>query len=287
MNWKLLLLVGIACLGLGMADWMFRASEESGFELTVLHTNDLHAHYDAFEPFGEPVQGGVARLETAADAIRDEGGNVLLLDAGDQFEGTLFYTVGGGHAVADVMNELEYDAMCLGNHEFGPGSAELATFIGLADFPVLSANTDASADSDLAGKILPFALFSFDREQCAVIGLTTEHTATSSSPGPDIRFLDAITTAQRTVDELEGLGVDVIIALTHLGYDRDLDLARSVRGIDVVVGGHSHTLLDEYPTVTTSASGEPVLVVTAHEWGKRLGRLGVVFTGVKRAFDVG
>ncbi len=278
MNWKLLLL-GAALVGLVVVGFLIRTDEDEPFELTILHTNDLHAHYDSFEPWGEPLQGGVARLKTAVDELLDEDDDVLFLDAGDQFQGTLFFTVGGAQVVADVMNELEYDAMCLGNHEFDSGPAVLAEFIDEADFPILSANTEVSADPYLSGEILPCEIFRIDRRPVGVIGLTTEHTAIASSPGSHVRFLDAIDAAQRTVDELTEDGVDVIIALTHLGYARDLELARAVTGIDVIIGGHSHTALDPYPTLTESASGDPVLVATAHEWGKQLGNLRVLFTG--------
>ncbi len=280
MNWKLLLLIGVAWVGLGAVTWWSRMpGEGEPLQLTILHTNDVHAHYDAFEPWGEPLQGGVARLKTAVDGIRETQDNVVFLDAGDQFQGTLFFTVGGAEIVAEVMNELEVDAMCLGNHEFDAGPAELARFIDRADFPVLSANTDALSDPDLSGKILPYtvAQFGFERDKVAVIGLTTESTAYASSPGPTVRFLDVVSTAQRMVDEIEATGIDVILALTHLGYRHDLELARSVDGIDVIVGGHSHTRLDSYPTLTESATGEPVLVVTAYAWGKQLGRLEVLF----------
>ncbi len=274
MNWKLWLL-GLALVAAAVVGWMVLGpSEGKPLEVTILHTNDVHAHY---EPFGDPSQGGAARLATAIEAVRAKQDHVLLLDAGDQFQGTLYFTVGGADVVAAVMNELGYDAMCIGNHEFDEGPAELARFIDLADFPVLSANIDALADSSLTDKILPFALFYFDGQPIAVIGLTTESTAISSSPGPNVQFLNAIEIAQRTAKELESTGVNKIIALTHLGYDRDLELAQAVQGIDVIVGGHSHTQLADYPTVTQSSTGEPVLIVTAYEWGEELGRLDVTF----------
>jgi 5'-nucleotidase len=121
-------------------------------------------------------------------------------------------------------------------------------------------------------------MFFYDNDPVAVIGLTSEHTAIASSPGPNVQFLDVIDTAQKTVQILEAMGVNKIIALTHLGYEHDLELAASVHGIDIVIGGHTHTNLDPYPTVTSSLSGEPVLVATAYEWGKQLGRLNVTFT---------
>lgn len=278
MNWKLLLL-GLALAGAALAGWLLlMPSDSEPLELTILHTNDLHAHYDSFEPWGEVLQGGAARLKTAIDNVRETTSNVLLLDAGDQSQGTLYFTVGGANVVADVMNEMGYDAMAIGNHEFDSGPAELARFIERAEFPVLSANVDPFGDADLTGKIFPYAVYPMDGEVVGVIGLTAEHTAIASSPGPDVRFLSAVDMAQATVHVLEEDGVDIIIALTHLGVDRDLELASNVAGLDIIVGGHSHTMMMEYPVVTSSAIGEPVLVVTAHEWGRQLGRLDVTFT---------
>ena len=279
MNWKVILFLGLACTALAMAGLFHRVDiEEEGLELTLLHTNDVHAHYDSFQPWGDVVQGGVARLKTVVEEIRDEEDDVLFLDAGDQFQGTLFFTVGGADGVADVMNELGYDAMALGNHEFDAGPSVLADFIDQADFPVLSANVDATNDPDLADLVYPYAIYELDEGPVGIFGLTTEHTATASSPGPDVRFLDVSSAAQSTVDELRDLGVDVIIALTHQGLASDIAMANSIDGIDVIIGGHSHTKLDSYPVVMSSASGEPVLVVTAHEWGKYLGRLDVSFS---------
>ncbi len=278
MNWKVLLLAAVAVVGLAVAGWLLIPSEREPLELTLLHTNDLHAHYDSFEPWGDVLQGGVARIATLVNDIEDDVDNLLFLDAGDQFQGTLYFTVGGADVVADVMNELGYMGMALGNHEFDSGPAELARFIDHADFPVLSANVDAWADPDLSGLIFPFAIYYMDGHPIGVIGLTAEHTAIASSPGPDVVFSDAIEAAQDTVDHLAANGIDIIIALTHLGHERDLELAQQVEGLDIIVGGHSHTRLEIYPATMTSTSGDPVLVVTAHEWGKQLGRLDVTFT---------
>ena len=261
------------------------AMAEGPITVTILHTNDTHAHLESFEPFKQPLQGGVARRYTLIEQIRAEGGNVILLDAGDVFQGTLYFNQYQGQADLHFMNAMGYDAMCVGNHEFDSGPAVLAAFIDGAEFPVISANIDVSAEPTLAGKIPAYTVLDVAGEKIAVFGLTTEDTPILSSPGPNVIFKDPISSAEATVDELEAQGINKIIALTHLGYSRDLDLAAAVEGIDVIVGGHSHTLLGDmegaegpYPTVVTSPAGEPVLVVTAKCWGSYLGRLDVTFT---------
>ena len=252
--------------------------------LTILHTNDTHAHLEPFEPFGQPVQGGIARRYTAIQQVKAEGGNVILLDAGDAFQGTLFFNQWQGEAQAYFMNTLGYQAMAVGNHEFDSGPATLGDFVKKASFPVLSANIDFSAEPTLAGLIPAYTVIDVAGEKVGVFGLTTEETVYISSPGPNVVFNNVIESAKSTVAALNGEGVDKIIALTHQGYSEDLVLAAAVDGIDVIVGGHSHTLLGDmegakgaYPTEVTSLSGDKVLVVMANEWGKYLGRLDVTF----------
>jgi len=290
MNWKLLLL-GAALVGVLIAGVLFlrdRNDTPDAYELTLLHTNDFHAHYDPFEPWGEPLQGGIARIKTVVDEIRDAEENVLLFDAGDQFQGTLFFTVGGAEVVAEVMNEVGYDGMVIGNHEFDSGPETLMHFIDHTLFPVISANTNTWADPFLSGLVFPFAVYTIDDgKPVGVIGLTTEHTSTASSPGEFVQFYDPIEIAQEAVTTLESNGIDIIIFLTHLGFERDLELAATVSGIDVIIGGHSHTVLEEYPARIESPSGEPVLVVSAGQWGSYLGRLDVEFSpdGVVDTFE--
>ena len=252
--------------------------------VTILHTNDTHAHLESFEPWGQPVQGGIARRYTAIQQVKAEGGNVILVDAGDAFQGTLFFNQWQGEEEAYFMNALGYQAMAVGNHEFDSGPAALANFIQQANFPVLSANVDTSAEPELADLIKATAILEIGGEQIGLFGLTTEDAAFISSPGDNVVFNDAITSAQAAVAELEGQGINKIIALTHQGYSADLALAAAVDGIDVIVCGHSHTLLGSmedaagaYPTVATSPNGGTVLIVSAYEWGKYLGRLDVTF----------
>ncbi len=264
---------------------IFKSYEPPAIELTILHTNDTHARLESFQPFGEVLQGGVARRYTAIQEVKAEGGNVILVDAGDAFQGTLFFNVWQGEEEAYFMNALGYQAMAVGNHEFDSGPAPLGAFIGLADFPVLSANIDASAEPTLAGLIQAYTILDVAGEQIGVFGLTTEEAPILSSPGPNVVFNDSVAAAEATVATLEGMGINKIVALSHVGYDEDQALAAAVDGIDVIVGGHDHALLGSmedawgpYPTVVDSPSGDPVLIVSAYEWGKYLGRLNVVFS---------
>lgn len=283
------------------ADWL---------ELTLLHTNDVHARVDEYNRNGafcseaDATAGlciaGTPRLATVVEEIRNTRNNVLLLDAGDQFQGTLFYNVFKGDVLTLTMNYLGYDAMAVGNHEFDNGPETLASFISGADFPVLSANTDVSAEPTLQGMIPPYVVIERGGHEIGIIGLTTPDTANISSPGPNVTFSDPATSLQAAVDELTAMGVDKIIALTHLNYSWDLELAEQISGVDIFIGGHSHSFLyypatpisfappvfpqfgplvpeGEYPTVLESATGEPALVIQAYQWGTFLGNLDVVF----------
>ena len=258
---------------------------EGPITVTILHTDDTHAHLEPFEPSGQPLQGGIARRYTAIQQVKAEGGNVILVDGGDAFQGTLFFNQWQGEEEAYFMNALGYQAMAVGNHEFDSGPTALANFIQKANFPVLSANVDASAEPALAGLIPAYTVLEVAGEKIGLFGLTTEETVFISSPGPNVVFKDAAESAKATVAELEAQGINKIIALTHLGHNEDLTLAAAVDGIDVIVGGHSHTLLGSmegakgpYPTVVTSPAGDTVLIVHAYDWGKYLGRLDVTFT---------
>ncbi|MCO6452954.1 MAG: 5'-nucleotidase C-terminal domain-containing protein [Caldilineales bacterium] len=272
-----------------------------GFGMTVLHTNDFHARVEQYSGMA-----GSARIKTKVDEIRSMKENVLLVDAGDQSTGTIYYTLGASEVIATMMNALDYDVMTIGNHEFDKGVEEFGQLVDSVDFPIVTANVDVSAEPLLAGKLPPNTVFEMNGEKIGVFGLTTEETSNISSPGANIVFKDVTTSAQAAVDALKEQGVNKIIALTHIGYVEDVALAGVVSGIDVIVGGHSHTFLyspatpqvftppnysqtpaGSYPTVVQSPSSEPVLVVTAQEWGRFLGDLDVAFdpNGVVMSYE--
>ena len=273
-------------------------SDSSSLSLSIMHINDTHSY--AAGVSGESLtingtttyfdMGGYARLETKIADIRSESENTLLLHGGDSVQGTLYFTKYEGEADFDFLNDMAIDAMCVGNHEFDKGPEYLKKFIGYANFPIISANTDASMDEYLAGLIDPYVIKEYNGEKVGIIGLTTETSAYTSSPGDNVTFSDTATTVASYVKELEGQGVNKIILLTHLGYDQDVELAGEVEGIDIIVGGHSHTLLGgedlealgkspagAYPTVVENPSGESTYVVQAWEHTLALGKLDVEF----------
>lgn len=267
------------------------------FELNILHINDLHSRIEAISKSDSTCSaedaaknecfGGIARVKAAIDARRAElaGKNVLTLDAGDQFQGSLFYTTYKSAPIADFMNGIGFDAMAIGNHEFDDGPEELAKFIDALKFPMISGNTLAGLNSPVADKFKPYIVKDFGDEKVAIVSVLATDTDETSSPGDSILFADEISYLKEAVQEIEGQGIDKIVLLSHVGYVRDQEIAAAVDGIDVIVGGHSHTLLsntDEkaagpYPTMVKNPAGKDVPIVQAYAYSKYLGDLTVVF----------
>ncbi len=267
------------------------------FELNILHINDLHSRIEAINKSDSTCSpedaaknecfGGIARVKAAIDARRGElnGKNVLTLDAGDQFQGSLFYTTYKSAPIAEFMNGIGFDAMAIGNHEFDDGPEELAKFIDALKFPMISGNTLAGLNSPVADKFKPYIIKEFGADKVAVVSVLATDTDETSSPGDAILFADEITYLKEAVKEIEGQGVNKIVLLSHVGYVKDQEIAAAVDGIDVIVGGHSHTLLsstDEkaagpYPTLVKNPAGKDVPIVTAYAYSKYLGDLAVTF----------
>jgi len=262
-------------------------AQESRFSLRILHTNDHHAHLEPIK-FGDRLLGGIARRRTLVDQIRAESKTnqepLLLLDAGDIFQGTLYFNQYLGQADLDFYNALAYDASTIGNHEFDRGQQVLADFIAKAKFPIISANIDIAPQSPLYGKIQPWQILDVKGEKIGVFGLTTPDTAILASVGDGVKFTDPIAAARTSVSALKQQGINKIVALTHIGFENDVVLAQKVPDIDIIIGAHSHTPVGNipnanhpYPLVEKNGTKEPVLVVTDWEWGKYLGDLSVSF----------
>ncbi|XP_021509531.1 5'-nucleotidase isoform X1 [Meriones unguiculatus] len=268
------------------------------WELTILHTNDVHSRLEQTSEDStkclnaSQCVGGVARLFTKVQQIRGEEPNVLLLDAGDQYQGTIWFTVYKGVEVAHFMNLLRYDAMALGNHEFDNGVEGLIDpLLRKVTFPILSANIKAREPlaHQISGLYLPYKVIPVGDEVVGIVGYTSKETPFLSNPGANLVFEDEITALQPEVDKLKTLNVNKIIALGHSGFEMDKLIAQKVRGVDIVVGGHTNTFLytgtppskevpaGKYPFIVTSDDGRKVPVVQAYAFGKYLGYLKVEF----------
>lgn len=266
--------------------------QEDGLELVILHTNDTHSFLAGMDGYGNAClengdcAGGLGRVAFAVKAARAQKDNVIAVDAGDQFQGTLFYSVNKWPMIADVDRVVPWDAMTLGNHEFDEGCGELARFMEKTPVPVLAANLNPEEGCPLhGGRRLPHIVRNVRGEKVAVVGLANDEVTALASACAQTRFDRAEDALAREVKELEAQGIRHIVAVTHLGLPRDRELARSVDGVDIIVGGHTHSYLGPepsdgpYPVVEHSPDGSPVLVVTAGRGAKYLGELSVKFDG--------
>ncbi len=280
-----------ALLGaLGTLPLVRLAKGETAHRLTIIHLNDFHSRHEAVDAralscggvdgrVAAGCFGGSARLASAIRAQRAaaerDGRTVLLLDGGDQFQGSLFFTRFRGMAELAVQHAVGTDAMAVGNHEFDQGPAVLAAYAEAARFPLVSANIDASAEPALAGRIHDGVVLQRGGMKIGVVGLTTLETPVGSSPGPNVRFLEPGPELADAVAKVRSLGAQMVLLLSHMGVLFDRALADA--GPAVVIGGHSHTLLSDsepgafsaYPT-PDAAGG---LVVQAGAYGRYLGRL--------------
>lgn len=282
--------------------------------LTLLHTNDFHSQFDPMEPPQEPSQGGAARIKTVIDSIRSEkeaaGAPVLLLNGGDNFQGTMFYNAWKGSAEVMFLNQLHFDAITLGNHEYDSGPLELArAFSGepaviagrtypteAKKFLVLASNTDASKEPALDQHLVKHAIIEKNGQRFGLVGATTVDTKNSSAPGENVNFLDYVASVQKEVDALRAQGINRIILMSHCGSDEDIKHIAAMTGIDIIVAGHDHALFGDpeaiaamglpnqaklvkqpYPAVFKNKDGENVLVVSAMEKARWLGHLDVTF----------
>lgn len=266
------------------------AQEEETFELTILHTNDTHSNH-------RPINGngGAAIQAAVVKQVREQVDNVLLVDAGDRFTGTLFHTQYLGQDQVQVMNLMGYDAMTLGNHEFDNGDQVLADFVSGLNFPVVTANLEIAEGSPAVGMVEPYTVIEVGGQQIGIIGLVTADTTFSSSPSENMSFSDDYAgVVNQYAAELAEQGINKIIVLSHSGIVVEQEFMAELEGVDVVVGGHSHTLLGnqyeapfEYPLAGASATGEPIVYVQAGERTQYLGRLNLEFDAAGTITNVG
>lgn len=290
---KLAAIAALSASTLGLS----AAPSFADYTLNILHFNDWHSRIEGNNKYestcsaeeeakGECI-GGAGRLVTAIAQERKklEGQNVLLLNAGDSFQGSLFYITYKGTAEEEFLNQIKPDAVTLGNHEFDDGESALVPYLDKAKFPIVSANVVPNDKSGAAGKIKPSIVLEVGGQKIGIVGAVTNDTPELASPGPNITIADDVKSITAEVEKLKAQGVDKIIAVTHIGYRRERDIIAKIPGIDVVVGGHSHSLLSNtdpkaegpYPTMVDNPDGSKVPVVQAASYSKYLGEFKVVF----------
>ena len=249
-------------------------------ELVILHTNDTHSHVDPVKAGPEAGLGGVIERAAYIDSVRSAVGkrNLLLVDAGDFSQGTSYFTVLKGDIEIELLNGMGYDAVCLGNHEFDNGPEELARRLRNAKFDVVCANYDFSG-SVLDRYVEPYTVIRKGGRKIGIIGLLVDVTkVVDRSVAETMKYLDPVETVNRYAALLRDKGCDMVIVLSHFGIEKseftDIRLAEASRNVDIIIGGHSHTFLEE-PVYVRNADGKEVTIVTDGCWGLYVGRLDI------------
>ncbi|MEO6229962.1 MAG: metallophosphoesterase [Ferruginibacter sp.] len=260
-------------------------------KLTILHTNDVHSRLEAFPMDGSRNQGlgGVAARAELIKQIRSEEEHVLLLDAGDIFQGTPFFNVYKGEPEMKAMAAMNYDAVTMGNHDFDAGLENFATQLQLANFPVLLCNYDFTG-TPMEGKYQPYKIIKKGKLKIGITGIGIEMKGlVPDNLAGNTKYLDPIINVNLVAADLKkNKGCDMVICLSHLGYKykedevkvSDIVLAKETEHIDLIIGGHTHTFLDE-PTLLKNKLGNDVLVNQVGWAGIVLGRLDFEFSKMK------
>ncbi len=277
-------LVGITGLGLAATPFNIFASDDF-VNISILHTNDLHCHV---EPFGADNQkfagkGGLARISAMVKQIKSENKNTLLFDAGDMFQGTPYYNYFKGELIMQLMSAVGYDAGTIGNHEFDDGLEGIYDSLHAANFPIINSNYDFS-NTILAGKFPPWKIFKEAGIKIGVYGLGVElkGLVTDQNFGDTI-YNDPLKTAVEMESFLKNeKKCNLVICLSHLGFQyrenkiSDTVLAKETLMTDLIIGGHTHTFLEE-PIVHKNKAGKQVIVNQASWGGMVLGKIDFAF----------
>lgn len=256
---------------------MFAVCGLSAQELTIMHTNDTHSHIDPLRSGDEKGLGGVIERAAYVDSVRRADGrrHTLLLDAGDFSQGTSYFSILHGDLEIDLINAMGYDAVCLGNHEFDNGFDELARRLGNLRCPAVCANYTFTSKA-LSSVVHPYVIIRRGGLKIGIIGLLTDLSRMVEKKIADQTiYHDPVEVTDTYADYLKNTKhCDLVICLSHLGYDEDVELVSKTRNVDLVIGGHSHTFL-EHETLCRNLDGRTVPVVTDGCWGLYAGKLNV------------
>ncbi|MCM1293307.1 MAG: bifunctional metallophosphatase/5'-nucleotidase [Bacteroides sp.] len=254
--------------------------------LTILHTNDTHSIID---PYYENDLGGVARRKVLIDSVRAADKNVMLIDAGDVLQGSLYFTLFGGKVEQQVMNALDYDIQILGNHEFDNGVDSLRTYLKGLKAEKLCTNYDLQS-TPIADQFEAYTTREIGGKKIGFIAINVDpHGLIDSVKALGVEFFDGVKAANAMAWYLRHVEhCDYVVAVTHIGYEEggalsDVKLAKETEGIDLIIGGHSHTLIDpSSPTGKQSrfvnAVGDTVIVAQTGKYGANLGKIDIDLT---------
>ena len=285
-------ILGGGAIALGFFPQELFASGEL-VKLTVIHTNDMHCHIDPFpsDDSEYPGKGGMARIATLINQCRKENPNLLLLDAGDMFQGTPYFNYFKGELMMKVMSRMGYDAGTIGNHEFDNGLGDILSALKKASFPVISSNYDFS-DTILAEIVKPYQILNKGGLKIGIYGLGIQLDGLVGKMNyGNTRYLNPLDTALNMEQKLKkDHSCDLVICLSHLGYAyqnekiSDMLLAPQTKYTDLFVGGHTHTFLEK-PSIVENTDGKPVIVNQAGWAALETGKIEFVFdrTGKKKA----
>lgn len=261
--------------------------------VAILHTNDVHSHIDPF-PANDakyPNLGGFARRKAYIESVRNQGVETLVVECGDMFQGTPYFNFYGGCLEIELMNQMRVDAVTIGNHEFDNGIDALADRMSEANFPFLNANYDFK-NSRAAQIVEPWRIFERAGLRIGMFGLGVkiDGLIDPKNAGGTV-YRDPISAAQCAADELRSRGCDVVVALSHLGYEMsgrpdDQQVAKSTTGIDIILGGHTHTFLPS-PVAINNAEGAQVIVNQVGYGGINVGRIDIVNDGNSARIEFG
>lgn len=287
---------------------IFSAASSSAFNLTIIHTNDVHARFVEFNVYGgrctkdeaekQHCYGGFPRQVSMANKLRNEFSNIVYLNAGDFYQGTIWYTLFKYNVTSKFVNMLKMDAMALGNHEFDDGISGLIPFVQNAEFPILCCNCDAKEEPELGKLIKKSMTMTVGEKEIGIIGYITPDTSFLADSGKLV-FTKETECLTEESEKMKSKGINIIIAVGHSGYTTEQEMANEVKDLDVIVGGHSHTFLysgdppsvevpeGNYPTVIKHKDGSKTLVVQDYSFGKYMGFLQVSFNaeGVVETFS--
>ena len=276
---------GVTAAALGLGAIPAFARRDSVVQLTILHTNDVHSRIDPFPMDGSRNQGlgGVARRAVLVKKIRAEQPNVLLLDAGDVFQGTPYFNLYGGELEFTIMSQMGYDASTMGNHDFDNSIAGFVKQLPNANFPFLVSNYDFN-NTELKGKTQPYKIFKKQGLKIGVFGVCIELEGLVNKKNYlETVYLDPIAKANEMASLLKNQEhCDFVICLSHLGYKykenkvSDQILAKSTRNIDLIIGGHTHTFMKE-PENILNLDGKVTTINQVGFAGINLGRLDYFF----------